>query len=49
MSGGTEKTKYRASFNYRDGDGVILNTGYTQLNGRLNISQKAINDRLTWT
>ena len=47
MSGGTDKTKYMASFNYRDGDGVALNTGYTQYNGRLNLSQKAINDRLT--
>ncbi len=47
MSGGTDKTTYMASFNYRDGDGVAINTGYTQLNGRLNLSQKAINDRLT--
>jgi len=47
MSGGTDKTKYMASFNYRDGDGIALNTGYTQYNGRLNLSQKAINDRLT--
>jgi len=47
MSGGTDKTKYMASFNYRDGDGVAINTGYTQYNGRLNLSQKAINDRLT--
>jgi iron complex outermembrane receptor protein len=47
LSGGTDKTKYMASFNYRDGDGVSINTGYTQYNGRLNLSQKAINDRLT--
>jgi len=47
LSGGTEKTKYRASFNFRDGDGVILNTGYTRYRGRLTLSQKAINDRLT--
>ncbi|MDF1574755.1 MAG: SusC/RagA family TonB-linked outer membrane protein [Bacteroidales bacterium] len=47
MSGGTEKTTYMASFNFRDGEGVALNTGYNQLNGRLNISQKALNDRLT--
>ncbi|MCK5067629.1 MAG: SusC/RagA family TonB-linked outer membrane protein, partial [Bacteroidales bacterium] len=47
MSGGTDKTKYMASFNFRDGDGVAINSGYTQYNGRLNISQKAINDRLT--
>ncbi len=47
LSGGTDKTKYMASFNFRDGDGVAINTGYTQYNGRLNLSQKAINDRLT--
>jgi len=47
MSGGTEKTTYMASINVRDGDGVAINTGYKQMNGRLNLSQKAINDRLT--
>lgn len=47
LSGGSDKTTYMASFNYRDGDGVAMNTGYTQYNGRLNLSQKAINDRLT--
>jgi len=47
MSGGTNKTTYMASINVRDGDGVALNTGYNQLNGRLNLSQKALNDRLT--
>ncbi len=47
LSGGTDKTTYMASFNYRDGDGIAINTGYTQYNGRLNLSQKAINDRLT--
>jgi TonB-dependent starch-binding outer membrane protein SusC len=47
MSGGTDKTTYMASFNYRDGDGVAINTGYSNLNGRLNLSQKALNDRLT--
>lgn len=47
MSGGTEQTTYRASFNIRDGNGVILNTGYSTLNGRLNLRQKALNDRLT--
>jgi TonB-linked SusC/RagA family outer membrane protein len=47
MSGGSEKTTYRVSFNYRNGNGIILNTGYTQLNGRLNLTQKALKDRLT--
>ena len=47
MSGGTDKTTYRASLNYRDADGISLNTGFNQLNARLNLTQKALNDRLT--
>ena len=47
MSGGTDKTSYRASINYRDIQGVMITTGNTQLNGRINISQKALNDKLT--
>lgn len=47
LSGGTEKTSYRASINYRAGDGVLIKTGYNQLNGRINIVQKALKDRLT--
>ena len=46
LTGGSEKTRYRASFNVRDAEGAIINTGFTQLNGRLNISQRAIDDRL---
>lgn len=49
LSGGTDQTTYRASFNYRDIDGVLLNTGFKQINGRLNLSQKALNDKLTLT
>ena len=48
ISGGTPATSYRASINYRQGDGVLINTGYSQLNGRLNLTQKALNDRLTF-
>lgn len=47
MSGGSDKTTYRASVNYRDVEGVSLTTGFKQLNGRVNISQKAMNDKLT--
>jgi len=47
LSGGTAKTSYRMSVNYRDNQGVLLNTGFEQLNARLNLTQKAINDRLT--
>jgi iron complex outermembrane receptor protein len=48
MSGGVGNgTSYRAAFNYRDIQGVGINTGFKQLNGRLNLTQKALNDRLT--
>ena len=47
MSGGTDKTSYRASINYRDIQGVMITTGNKQLNGRISISQKALNDKLT--
>jgi iron complex outermembrane receptor protein len=47
MSGGTDKTSYRASVNYRQGEGVEINTGYNQLNGRINLTQKALNDKFT--
>lgn len=47
-SGGSNGTTYRASVNYRDIQGVgIRNDGFQQLNGRLSITQKALNDRLT--
>lgn len=49
LSGSTEQTSYRASINYRDVEGVMLNTGYKKLNGRLNLTQKALNNRLTVT
>jgi len=47
LNGGTEKTSYNASFNYRDNQGVAINTGFEQLNGRLNLQQKAMDDKLT--
>ncbi|HKK41752.1 MAG TPA: SusC/RagA family TonB-linked outer membrane protein [Bacteroidales bacterium] len=47
LSGGSKGTSYRASVNYREGQGVEINTGYSQVNGRLNINQKAINNKLT--
>jgi iron complex outermembrane receptor protein len=47
ISGGTDKTNYRASVNYRQGDGVEINTGYSQINGRFNLTQKALNEKLT--
>jgi iron complex outermembrane receptor protein len=49
LSGGTKSTSYRASINFRDADGVMINSGFKQLNARLNLTQKAINDKLTLT
>jgi TonB-linked SusC/RagA family outer membrane protein len=47
MSGGFGSTSYRASLNLRDIRGVGLVSGFLQLNGRLNLTQKALNDKLT--
>jgi len=47
LSGGTDKTTYRASLNYRDAEGVMKTSGNNQINGRINLTQKAINDRFT--
>ncbi|MCB0619628.1 MAG: SusC/RagA family TonB-linked outer membrane protein [Saprospiraceae bacterium] len=46
LSGGFGNTSYRAAFNFRDIEGVSIVTGFEQVNGRLNFSQKALNDRL---
>jgi iron complex outermembrane receptor protein len=47
LSGGSASTTYRAAFNFRDVNGIGQTSGFTQLNGRLNLSQKALNDKLT--
>ena len=46
ISGGTAQTTYRVSANYRDVDGIALGTGFQRLNGRINLQQKALNDKL---
>ena len=47
LSGGKNKTTYRAAFNFKEGNGIMINTGYTQYNGRVNLTQKALKDKLT--
>ncbi|MEM9887469.1 MAG: SusC/RagA family TonB-linked outer membrane protein [Bacteroidota bacterium] len=47
LSGGAKGTSYRFSANYRDVEGIAVNTGFQQLNFRANVQQKALNDRLT--
>jgi len=46
LSGGTDNTTYRASFNLRENQGVVKNTGFSQLNGSIAINQRALDDKL---
>jgi TonB-dependent starch-binding outer membrane protein SusC len=48
LSGGAQGTTYNASVNYRDEQGVAIHTGFQQLNSRLNLTQKALNNRVTF-
>ena len=48
FSGGNEHTTYNASLNFRDAQGIAINTGFNQLNGRLNLTHKALNDKLVF-
>jgi TonB-linked SusC/RagA family outer membrane protein len=48
FSGGDERTTYNASFNYRNTQGVAITTGFQQLNGRLNLVHKALNDKMVF-
>ena len=46
VSGGTDKFSYRGSVVYLDQPGIALNSGFDRLNARLNLSQKALDDKL---
>lgn len=46
VSGGTDKFSYRGSVVYLDQPGVVINSGFDRLNTRLNLVQKALNDKL---
>jgi len=48
LSGGAQGTTYNASMNYRDEQGVAIRTGFKQLNGRFNLTQKALDNRVTF-
>ncbi len=49
LSGGSEFTQYRVSGNYRDRQGIQEGTGFNQINGRLNLTQSALDDKLDIT
>ncbi len=46
LSGGDQNTNYRISGNFRDNTGIQRETGFSQLNGRLNLTQTALDDKL---
>ena len=47
LSGGSDKSSYRASINYRDLQGISLENGRKEYTMRLNVNQKGLNDRLS--
>jgi TonB-dependent starch-binding outer membrane protein SusC len=49
LAGGQGGTAFRGSFNVRDASGIAINSGFNQLNGRFNLTQKALKDRATFT
>ncbi len=46
LSGGTEKTAYRGSFNYLDQEGIIKKSSMKRYTGRISVTQKALQDKL---
>lgn len=48
FSGGSSKTTYNASLTYRNTEGIAINTGYEQYNGRVALTHKALNDKLVF-
>jgi len=49
LSGGTESTAYRISGNFRANTGIQRETGFEQINGRLNLTQWTLDDKLSIT
>jgi TonB-linked SusC/RagA family outer membrane protein len=46
FAGGSETTKYRASLNYLDQEGVVISNGFKRVQGRLNGTHSAFSDKL---
>jgi iron complex outermembrane receptor protein len=46
LSGSSENTSYRISGNFRDREGIQKQTGFEQVNGRVNVSQRALDQKL---
>ncbi|MEK6783280.1 MAG: TonB-dependent receptor plug domain-containing protein [Bacteroidota bacterium] len=46
ISGGSKAFSIRASINYRKANGTLTGTGFDQVNSRINMQQKALQDKL---
>jgi TonB-linked SusC/RagA family outer membrane protein len=46
FGGGTEKSVFGGSINYLENQGIVKTSGLNRFIGRLNLSQKALNDKL---
>jgi len=46
VSGGSPNFAYRGSVNYINREGILKNTGFNRVTGRINIDQKALDNRL---
>ena len=46
LKGGSQKTNYYASLGFLDQQGIIIETGLKRYSGRVNITQKLLDDRL---
>ncbi|GAA4453489.1 TonB-dependent receptor [Nibrella saemangeumensis] len=46
VSGGSQGFSYRGSLNYINQQGTVKNTGFNRLTGRINLDQKALDNRL---
>lgn len=46
FSGGAEQTSYRASLNYLTQEGILLDSGFERISGRVNATHSSLNDRL---
>lgn len=49
VAGGSERTRYRVSTNYRDTQGILEKSGFNQINARANITHTALDERLDLT
>ena len=47
FSAGDKSTTYRASLNYSNQEGIILNSALQRITARININHSALNDKLT--